>query len=61
MGQIQNYRDDIALIQLETPFQITGQVRPICIDIDNLYEEYDFIDGVKAVVSVHKYILLSCA
>ncbi|KAK9732094.1 Trypsin [Popillia japonica] len=51
VGQIQNYRDDIALIQLETPFQITGQVRPICIDIDNLYEEYDFIDGVKAVVA----------
>lgn len=33
-----NFADDIALLKLKTPFELTTLVRPVCIDWDNTYE-----------------------
>ncbi|XP_071566010.1 uncharacterized protein [Temnothorax nylanderi] len=33
-----NFANDIALLKLKTPFELTTLVRPVCIDWDNTYE-----------------------
>ena len=38
LGARGNFAQDIALIKLASPFELTALVRPICIDWDNVYE-----------------------
>lgn len=38
IGARANFAQDIALLILSTPFELTAMVRPICIDWDNVYE-----------------------
>ncbi|XP_017795199.1 PREDICTED: suppressor of tumorigenicity 14 protein homolog [Habropoda laboriosa] len=38
IGMKGNFAQDIALLKLKTPFELTTVVRPICIDWDNVYE-----------------------
>ncbi|XP_011868422.1 PREDICTED: limulus clotting factor C-like isoform X2 [Vollenhovia emeryi] len=33
-----NFADDIALLKLKTPFELTALVKPVCVDWDNTYE-----------------------
>jgi len=33
-----NFADDIALLKLKTPFELTALVMPVCVDWDNAYE-----------------------
>lgn len=33
-----NFAEDIALLKLKTPFELTTIVKPVCIDWDNTYE-----------------------
>jgi len=33
-----NFAQDIALVKLRTPFELTTLVRPVCMDWDNVYE-----------------------
>lgn len=48
-GPKQNYKSDIAIITLETPFDITIKVRPVCIDWSN---SFNMQPGDKGVVSL---------
>ncbi|KAM0724904.1 Modular serine protease [Formica fusca] len=38
IGRRGNFADDIALVKLQTSFQLTTLVRPVCMDWDNQYE-----------------------
>ncbi|XP_071859416.1 modular serine protease-like isoform X2 [Bombus fervidus] len=38
IGARGNFAQDIALLRLTTSFELTAQVRPICMDWDNIYE-----------------------
>ncbi|XP_012218810.1 modular serine protease isoform X2 [Linepithema humile] len=38
MGARGNFADDICLVKLMTPFELTVLVRPVCLDWDNAYE-----------------------
>ena len=38
IGARANFAQDIALLKLASPFELTALVRPICIDWDNVYE-----------------------
>lgn len=38
MGLRGNFAEDIALLKLSTPFELTTLVRPVCMDWDNTYE-----------------------
>lgn len=49
-GAITKYRDDIAVIEVDR-LDVTRQVQPVCIDWSNAYEDQDFVEDKKAVVS----------
>lgn len=38
MGARGNFAQDIAIIKLKTAFELTGLIRPVCIDWDNVLE-----------------------
>lgn len=38
LGVSGNFAEDIALIKLSEPFELTALVRPVCLDWDNVYE-----------------------
>lgn len=38
MGARGNFADDIALLKLKTPLELTTLVKPVCMDWDNEYE-----------------------
>ncbi|GJQ67968.1 hypothetical protein Trydic_g16722 [Trypoxylus dichotomus] len=50
-GIVQRYRYDIALIQLESPFDISPNVRPACIDIENQHEDSYYGNEISGVVA----------
>ncbi|EZA56153.1 Limulus clotting factor C [Ooceraea biroi] len=45
MGARGNFAEDIALLKLKTPFELTTLVRPVCMDWDNLYEREQLQTG----------------
>ncbi|XP_025267269.1 uncharacterized protein LOC105247821 [Camponotus floridanus] len=45
LGYGNYYVDDLALLKLETPFQLTTLVRPVCVDWSNLYEREQLQKG----------------
>ncbi|XP_017765289.1 PREDICTED: suppressor of tumorigenicity 14 protein homolog [Eufriesea mexicana] len=47
IGARANFAEDIALLQLATPFELTAMVRPICMDWDNVYERRQLHVGQK--------------
>jgi len=38
IGARGNFAEDIALLKLRTPFELTTLVRPVCMDWDNIHE-----------------------
>lgn len=50
LGYGNNYADDLALLKLETPFQLTTLVRPVCVDWSNLYEREQLQRGQSGKV-----------
>lgn len=38
MGARGNFADDVALLKLKTPFELTTLVKPVCMDWNNEYE-----------------------
>lgn len=54
-GNLEKFRDDIALVELDAEFIPSLQVQPACLDWDDVYEDYDFDDGNNAVVSGLSY------
>jgi len=57
LGYGNNYADDLALLKLETPFQLTILVRPVCVDWSNLYEREQLQMGQSGKVPLSKYHL----
>lgn len=49
-GSLVKHRDDIALIELDVGLTPTWDVQPVCIDWENEYEDFDFVDGNRGVV-----------
>lgn len=49
-GKMQKFRDDISLVELDMELTPTWEVQPVCVDWDNEYEDFDFIDGNNGVV-----------
>lgn len=47
-GNIQNYRADIAILVLDTPFDLSNNVRPVCMD---WARSFDVKPGATGVVS----------
>jgi len=54
-GARSNFADDIALLKLKTPFELTTLVRPVCIDWDNTYEREQLQVGHSGKVTWTKY------
>ncbi|GJQ74650.1 hypothetical protein Trydic_g21503 [Trypoxylus dichotomus] len=50
-GDFKNFRDDIAVVKLKMEFVISKKVRPACIDWNNTYEGFDFLDGTNGTVT----------
>lgn len=50
IGARANFAQDIALIKLITPFELTALVRPICIDWDSVYERVQLQVGQSGKV-----------
>lgn len=59
-GNLQKFRDDIALVEVDAEFIPSLEVQAACVDWDYLYEGFDFVEGKEAVVSVfvHTIIIL---
>lgn len=55
LGASGNFADDIALLKLKTPFELTTLVRPVCIDWDNTYEREQLQAGHVGKVTRAKY------
>lgn len=54
LGHTSNYVDDIALLKLESPFQLTTLVRPVCMDWSNQYEREQLQEGQSGKVTLSK-------
>lgn len=52
-----NFADDIALLKLKTPLELTTFVKPVCIDWDNTYEREQLQVGRAGKVTRAKYQL----
>lgn len=50
LGARGNYAEDIILVKLKTPFELTTLVRPICLDWDNTYEREQLQAGKSGKV-----------
>ncbi|XP_032685376.1 modular serine protease-like isoform X2 [Odontomachus brunneus] len=46
-----NFAEDIALVKLKKPFELTALVRPICMDWDNVYEREQLQEGQSGKVA----------
>ncbi|KAK9731492.1 Trypsin [Popillia japonica] len=44
-GDDKKYHDDVAVLKVNKEFVISIDVRPVCVDWDNMFENFDFIDG----------------
>lgn len=51
LGARGNFAEDIALVRLEKPLELTVLVRPICIDWDNVYEREQLRMGQSGKVT----------
>ncbi|XP_072751957.1 modular serine protease-like isoform X2 [Anoplolepis gracilipes] len=45
LGRNGNFADDIALLKLQSPFQLTTLVKPVCMDWNNRYEREQLQEG----------------
>lgn len=50
-----NFAEDIALLKLKTPFELTTLVKPVCVDWDNTYEREQLQVGHAGKVTQAKY------
>lgn len=50
LGNAGNYRSDIAIIVLKTPFKIASNLRPVCIDWNDTFEKEQLKAGESGVV-----------
>lgn len=59
IGARGNFAQDIALLKLTSSFELTAQVRPICMDWDNMYERKQLQVGqngkVRSWLLIKKY------
>ncbi|KRT86937.1 Trypsin, partial [Oryctes borbonicus] len=55
-GDIKNFQDDIALVKLKEELIISKEVRPACIDLNNTFESFDFLDGNNGIVTGWGYV-----
>lgn len=55
------HSDDVALIEVDTKFELTEKVEPVCVDWNNLYEGTDMQYNKTGVVRIsrqNKYLIL---
>lgn len=55
MGARGNFADDISLLKLKTPFELTVLVKPVCMDWDNAYEREQLQVGQAGKVTPANY------
>ena len=55
-GLLRYFQSDLAVVTLATPFRITKEVRPVCVDWLSVYEEQDLREPNSGVVSSAPYI-----
>lgn len=51
LGARGNFAEDIALVKLKKPFELTALVQPICMDWDNVYEREQLQAGQSGKVT----------
>lgn len=56
-GRENNFVEDIALLKLERPFELTTIVRPVCVDWKNRYEREQLQKGQYGKVTLSKHYL----
>lgn len=59
LGARGNFAQDIAIVKLSKPFELTSLVRPICIDWDNTYERQQLRVGHLGKVTYIIYTIYS--